>query len=173
MIGELLKAFGFKNFTDFIDSTIYIKPLVISVPIAFFSAFAEEYLGMKWLTLAAFIILLIMEVASGIVASMYSNREKFSSIRFGRFLFKAGFWITIFFIINSFANNYDKGTVLHGLYDYLYDVIMLFVVQQYLFSLIENVGKISGHSNSLLIRLITSKVSNYIDIEGKDKQDLE
>ena len=172
MIGELLKSFGFKNLSDFIDSTIYIKPLVISLPVAFASAFVEEYLGMKWLTLLAFISLLIAEVVSGVVASMYSKKEKFSSIRFGRFLFKAGFWITIFFIVHSLAMEYETGTVLHGLYDYLYDVIMLFVVQQYLFSLIENVGKISGNSNSLLIRLITSKVSNYVDIDGSDKEKL-
>jgi hypothetical protein len=172
-MNEIFKTFGFKNFSDYFDSIIYIKPLIITVPVAAMGAFVEDYLGMKWLTLVAFISLLLVEVGSGVVASMYTKKDKFSSIRFGRFLFKAGFWVILFFILHSFEREYEVGTVMNGLFGYLYDAIMIFVVQQYLLSFIENIGKISGKSNNVLIKLIVNKVSKVIDVEGVDKAKLE
>jgi len=169
---EFFNAFGFRNFNDFIGSLIYIKSLIITIPIAALSAFAEDYLGMKWLTLLAFILLLIVEVVSGIIASTYINKEKISSIKFGRFLFKAGFWIILFFIIRSFVREYDNGTIMSNLFQYLYNAIMIFVVQQYLLSFIENIGKISGKSHSPLMRLIVNKVNKVVDISGDDKENL-
>ena len=169
MIDNLLKSFGFRDVPDFVASCFHINLLKVTVPASVITGAVEYYMGLKALTIFAFVVLLVMELISGVVASVTSRKQKLSSLRFSRFIFKVFLWLVCFFIINSFALQYEEGTMMRAVFEYLHNTIVIYLCLEYLLSFIENIGEIGGRSSVRLIRMILGDIKKYVDYEGKEK----
>jgi hypothetical protein len=156
--------FGFEDVRDFSASFIHINLTPFLILLAWACGIIELMFGLKILTLCAFIILLIVELVSGIWASKVKG-IKITSHRFNRFIAKLFLWLVCFFIINSLKREQECGTVLFYLYSWLYQTVMTFVIFEYLLSVIENIGAITGKSNFALINTIIRKLSEVCGLK--------
>jgi PAS domain S-box-containing protein len=104
-----------------------------------------------------------LELVTGLAASKKKG-IKIESRKFGRFGLKLTVWLGLFFIINSLRVQY-KGTseFVYGIYEWLHDGLMIYVSLEYLISVIENLGTLTGKRDSGLINAIKKKVGMVDD----------
>lgn len=148
LLNLITTNFGFNDFSDFVTSFIHSRLLWISLPLAALGSFAEQYLGLQIVTLLAFGILLLTELITGLIASKVKGK-KIESRKFARFGLKFGVWMIIFFILNSFRVQYEESSKFaYYFYDWLHTFILGYVNLEYLISVIENLGTITGNDNT-------------------------
>lgn len=167
----LVSQFGFKDHIDFSGSMFHFNLMMVTIPFAALSSIIENMFGLHIMTIAAFVLLLALELTTGLVASK-KRGLKIESRKFGRFGFKLVIWLTLFFIINSLKKQYDgNSTVVYGLYEWLHDGLMIYVSLEYLISVLENLGHITGENNKGFIYAIKKKIGmtdpNYTDFFEK------
>ena len=99
-LNHFVSCFGFDHVSDFNDSIVHSKLLMLTLPLAAISGFVESFMGLHGLTVLAFVILVVLELVTGLVASK-SRGEKIESHKFSRFGLKVFVWITLIFITHS------------------------------------------------------------------------
>lgn len=157
--------FGFDGSQDFVNSLIHTKLTWISIPLTGVGIILEKYLGLQTLTLLAFGTLIVLELFTGILSARIQGR-KIQSKKFSRFGLKMSVWIILFFILNSMRLQYEaKGGITYEFYDWMHTFLLGFVNTEYLLSVLENIGIISGKSNNNLISAIRNK---FFQISGID-----
>lgn len=168
LIDSFVFNFGFNDVNELMGSMIHSKLLVFTFSIGAFGAVVEKYFGLMPVTLFAFGLLLFLELISGLWASRVKGL-KIESRKFSRFGLKFFIWTLVFLVVNilklQFASN---NVVAFHFWDWLHTFIISYVSLEYLISVIENVGVISGKDNTKLIKLITGK---FKVIENTDKKD--
>jgi phage-related holin len=158
--------FGFESYTDFSDSMIHNKLLFLTIPFAGASAFLEYMVGLQSFTLIAFVVLVILELVTGLVAS--KNRgEEIVSRKFSRFGFKVFVWFLLIYIVNSMKLEYrnsdtDFGSLAYGLFIWLHGTLFIYIVIEYLISVLENLGSITGNKKDNLIKSIIRRLNDFI-----------
>ncbi|GAF74970.1 unnamed protein product [marine sediment metagenome] len=160
----LLDDFGFNGLPDFTRSVFHVKLLIISIPVSVISAQIQMIFGLKGLTILAFTLLLGIELFTGI-ASALSKGDKISSRKFGRFIFKLCIWLTCFFITNTFAKEFDDGSIANMMFTWLHSSLVTYITIEYLLSVIENMGKLSGKSTTPIIKKIRKKLEKYLHLD--------
>lgn len=163
-ISIILDDFGFSGISDFVRSSFHVKLLIISIPISVVSAKVEMIFGLKSVTILAFTCLLGIELATGI-ASALRKGDKISSRKFGRFIFKLCIWLTCFFVTNSFAKEFEAGTISNMLFTWLHSSLITYLCVEYLLSVIENMGKLSGKSTTPIVQKIRKKMEKYLHLD--------
>jgi phage-related holin len=158
----LINNFGFENMNEFYNSFIHTKILHITIPLTFLTSFFDALFGLNILTVLAFIILLVLELLTGLVASKIKN-VKIESRKFSRFGIKLLTWLLLLFITNTFKIQYENETE-YFYYRWLNSFVFMFVTTEYLISVLENISVISGKSYKKLISDIKQK-------NGENKQD--
>ena len=162
----MIEVFGFKSMGELRDSLVHFKWLGLTVPVAGVSTFFENYLGLKALTVFSFVLLLGLELVSGILVSILIKKEKLKSRRFGRFGFKVFIWMLLFFIIHSFKMEWkDKSVVVYGVFDWLLNLVMVYVCLEYFISVLENVGVLSGRTDLKLIRALRKRLNKFLELD--------
>jgi len=164
LISTLLDDFGFNGVSDFIRSTFHVKLLAFTIPIGVISAKVEIIFGLKSVTILAFTCLLAMELLTG-VASALNKGDKISSRKFGRFIFKLCIWLMCFFVTNSFAKEFEAGSVSNMLFTWLHSSLITYLSVEYLLSVVENMGKLSGKSNTPIVQKIRKKLEKYLHLD--------
>lgn len=164
-LNTIVGFFGFDSFLEFSQSFISIKYLILTIPISLIMggviSGVETWFGLKVATLGAFVFLLTIELISGIWASIIKGR-KISSHRFSRFGMKLFLWLSFFLILNTLKRQQSDPSIVHFLYSWLFSMTMVYVCLEYLVSVIENIGVISGKSKLQLINKIIKKIKNLI-----------
>jgi len=166
MLTFVLENFGFSCKYEFMGSMIKTKLLALTLPIAGISSIIETYFGLQGLTVLSFVLLVTLELFSGLCASKV-NKQKISSKKFGRFGFKLFVWITLLFVLNSLRLEYSSyddtiGRTSYLLFNWLHSTIFIYVNIEYLISVLENLGVISGKEKGTLISAIKNKLKNLI-----------
>lgn len=161
-LNTIVGFFGFDSFMEFSQSFISIKYLILTIPISLIMGGVETWFGLKVATLGAFIFLLTIELISGIWASLIKGK-KISSHRFSRFGMKLFLWLAFFLILNTLKRQQPDTSIAHFLYSWLFSMTMVYVCLEYLVSVIENIGVISGKSKLPLINKIIKKIKNLIN----------
>lgn len=162
ILNLIVSNFGFKNYNDFLNSMIHFNLLKITIPIALISTMIENAFGLNFITIIAFILLLLVELTTGILAS---NKRgiKIESKKFGRFGFKLFVWLSIFFIVNALKNQYLDNRPIYELYEWMHDGLVIYVSIEYLISILENFSYITGVKNKGLVYSIKKKVGMASD----------
>lgn len=128
-----------------------------------------ELLGMKSLTVVAFVVLCMLELSTGIIASVVFKKEKFKSSKASRFTIKLAAIMIVFFVLNTFYLEYKQSNSLaSGVFEWLYLAVLIFFALEYLVSVLENVAIIGGKSNNVLIAAIKKKLNNILDLEQNE-----
>lgn len=166
LLNLIVSQFGFRSVRDFTCSMIHQNIVGAMLCIATLSAFFETYFGLKVLTVASFVALLTLELVTGIIVSVYIKKQPIRSSRFSRFGFKIFVWMTLFFIVHSFMMQWKgESKLVSALFDWLYNIIFIYVCLEYLVSVLENLGAISGKSNVKLIKGLRRKLDKLLDLD--------
>lgn len=161
-----VSSFGFECTSDFTDSMIHPKMLAITLPLAFISSTLELLLGLQSLTVIAFVILVTLELITGIVASKL-RKEPIVSRKFGRFGLKVFVWLMLIFITNTMRIEYLNSeetfrSLASGFFTWLHGALFIYVIIEYLISVLENLGSITGKSKDNLVKSIISKLNDLL-----------
>jgi hypothetical protein len=170
----VVSNFGFEDISDFSNSLLHTKLLTLTIPFAGLSAIAETYFGLQSLTIFAFVLLVTLELITGLTAAKVS-KTKIESKKFGRFGLKIFVWISLLFIINSFRLEFKThedmmGNLAFGLLNWLHGTLFIYVCLEYLISVLENMGTISGKDNKGIIDNIRIKLKSFMG-NGKNKKE--
>jgi len=160
LLNYIVTNFGFSCISDFNTSLIHRNWALGLIPLAGLSSVIETVFGLQGLTILAFVTLVILELTTGLIAS-HVRGEPIISKKFGRFGLKMLVWLVLLFVINSLKKEYhDEGNfneLAAGLFTWLHGTLFIYVNLEYLISVLENLGVISGRNNDGLIKLIRDK----------------
>lgn len=161
ILNNILKGFHWDNIqalgTSIIPSTKYHMTLMVITLSAVASAM-EHLLGLSYMTVVAFLVLMLMEVLTGVYASVAVNKEAFQSSKMGRFGVKVFIILIVLFITHTFNVDFkDKSPILSELFEWLWSFLFGWFSLEYLFSVIENYGTIKGKNTNELIKSIKDK----------------
>lgn len=162
----LVTHFGFNSLTDFINSMVHTKLLILTIPSsAILFGFVEKWFGFSAAIFLSFIILAIVELVTGLFGAK-AKGQKIESRKFGRFGLKILVWLTLMLVANSFAMSYaDKlgvqAGLIYQLFSWLHGTLVVYVSFEYLISILENLAKITGKSNNRLLAFLNYKLDQW------------
>lgn len=163
LISLFTSAFGYSSNTEFSDSLIHKTAFAITIPLAGISALIEHYIGINFITLIAFIVLLLLELITGLTASKKKG-IKIESKKFSRFGLKIFVWISLFFIANSLKLQYkEESVIVYSIFEWLHSGLMIFASLEYLISVLENLSVITGQKNTGIINAIKRKLKKFLE----------
>jgi hypothetical protein len=154
----IVNNFGYDNANEFFNSFIHTKILYITLPLTFITSLFDIFFGLNILTIIAFIVLLMLELVTGLVASKI-KKIKIESKKFSRFGIKLFTWLLLLFITNTFKTQYQNDMEFFY-YRWLHSFVFMFVITEYLISVLENISVISGKSYKKLIKTIKQRNEN-------------
>ena len=163
---QIVCNFGFTCTEDFSSSIVHSKLLPLTIPVAGLSAFLETSLGLRSFTLIAFVVLITMELITGLIASKVRG-EKIVSNKFGRFGLKVLVWMTLLYVTNAMRLEYLTGEtnfsgLASGFFVWLHGTLFIYIVIEYLISVLENLGVITGDNRNSLIKTIINKLNSFL-----------
>tara|TARA_Y100001938_G_C7970034_1_gene368863 strand:- start:133 stop:642 length:510 start_codon:yes stop_codon:yes gene_type:complete len=166
---EFLKDWGFCSLQDVFQSTLHyksIKPMfTVSVTVAGVSSFIDKWLGLEPMVFLAFCILLIIEFATGISASIKEGK-KIESRKFGRFVFKV-FIYTVMIAVVHILNSSAEGRIVGKVYNFIYWVIIDYISLQLIISVFENLSRLGFQETSKAFKKINKYLSKWFDLNNK------
>lgn len=174
-INYILQGFGFENWMDFIRSSfgfISFKIGVFASLLAGGVVTKSEYLfGVEFMFLIAYVALILLEWASGVLASR-SKGEPHKSRKLGRMIFKVFTYTLLLFILNQFARTTDFGGVIGfdlNPFVWLYWIMVFIIIWQMVVSLLENFEQLGWRWASIALKVINKKVNDKLELnEGSN-----
>jgi hypothetical protein len=167
---HLVSSFGFTCTGDFSNSIIHSKMLLFTIPLASISGILEYFLGLRSLTISAFVVLVILELLTGLVASK-KRGEEIVSHKFSRFGFKVFVWLTLLYIVNATRMEYSTqetnfSEIASGFFTWLHGSLFIYITVEYLISVLENLGSITNdNEHKTLIDIIIKKLNDLLKNE--------
>ena len=174
----IVNNFGFNCTHDFNNSIVHSNLLMVTIPVAGISSIMETSMGLHGLTVLAFVVLVILELITGIAASR-ARGEKIQSHKFSRFGLKVFVWMSLLFITNSIGLEYSGhddvlSALAKGFFVWLHGTLFIYVTLEYLISVLENLGSLTGEKNKkTLITTIIEKLNSVLGIERYQKKNEE
>lgn len=164
---KVLEVFGFVTIDDFVTSLYHKQYLFVFVSLSSIVSTLGMYIGLNYITTISLLFLIIIELSSGIVASL-SRKEAIESWKFSRFGFKIFCWFSLLFILNSFMQNFKDSDIMMEIYKWIYNFIFLFISLEYLISIMENIGILTAKESKSLLSIIKNKIKGTSKPEELD-----
>jgi len=165
----IVTNFGFSNCSDFYGSILHPNFMLFTLPIAGLSSLFEKYFGLEHLTIISFVVLIFLELITGLLSSKVRG-VKIESKKFGRFGLKILVWLSLIFITNSLKLEYKSytdaaGVVAYTMFNWLHTLLFIYINMEYLISVLENLGIVTGNKKetSSLIKFIKKKFSDFLN----------
>lgn len=162
---KLLLSFEYATAGELLNSLLPSTKYLITLLVVSLSAIVSsiDYLfGMNAIALFAFVMILMVELTSGLYAS-YVQSIPFSSSRFSRFLFKLAQYLFLLFgthaLMQSYADH-DK-QIMSGLFDWLNNYLVVHIMFENVISILENGAVIQGKPKGTWINGIKIYLSNF------------
>jgi hypothetical protein len=163
-LNYIVNNFGFTNCSDFHDSIIHSNLITLTLPLVGISSIFEKYFGLEHLTIISFGVLIFLELLTGLLSSKVRG-VKIESKKFSRFGLKVLVWLSLIFITNSLKTEYKSytdvaGTIAYTMFNWLHTFLFIYINMEYLISVLENLGVITGNKKQTtnLIKLIKNKL---------------
>jgi preprotein translocase subunit SecG len=166
MFTKFLNGYYFNTIGEFLQSLAPSHKYHAMLEVILFSSFTsmvQDVFGFKTLTLIAFIFSAIVELISGVYASVITKDEKMQSSKMARFILKLFIWLSVFFILNAFAMEYvTKDNLIHAAFDWMYNTLIVWCAGEYIVSILENKAVIDGKEKSAYVEAIKAKLQSLI-----------
>lgn len=159
--------FGFIDYDHFFNSLLRPKLTYLTIPIAAIGGFIDYLFGLQPIVFVAFVLLLSIELISGIFASWIENKP-ITSKRMKSFLMMLFVWLIVLFILNTFQSSYE-GSEIGFIFHYLFDAVLIYVNVIYFKSIWENMGRISSKKKEF--GSLSDIFSRKLDTESEDKKE--
>lgn len=140
-----------------------------SFALSSFWGLACSVLGVWPVLLIAMVLIMLVELVTGIVAS-HKREEQFESCKFSRFVLKLCIWFVLFVacqMFKWFAAQYDAGSLtwLVGawFFDVLTVILMVAFVVENTVSILENLACIDGKDKSFYVNMVLKAMGAAFD----------
>lgn len=132
--------------------------LVITSSIA---TIAEKLLGVDFVAISALLVMMVLELATGIWASLI-RKEDISSKRLSRFAIKVACYMVIMVVPYVFSTSYGERGVKSAalVFEWIHVFLVVHIVQEYLVSILENLACIQGKPKTYWINKIKDSIAN-------------
>ncbi len=156
---HILEDYGYQSFSELLSSLMpslkYSMTMAV-VSVSSIGVILEAYLGMSFASLIAFMVVMPVELISGIQAS----KEKFNSRKFSRFLFKLFYYLVLIFVTHTMSVEFlEKESMLPGtLFEWMHHLLIVHITAENIISISENVAKLEGKESSFYIILLKNKL---------------
>jgi len=162
ILNTICYNFGFDDFKALTCSLVHKEFALLSIisatTLSSIGYFFEERTGLTSGALVAFSALVGLELLTGLLASK-KRGIKIESRKFSRFGLKLLVWLVLFYILNEFREQYVHSSVVaYEVYDWLHIFVVGYVIMEYLISVLENLGTITGKDYTRLIGIIKKKL---------------
>jgi FtsH-binding integral membrane protein len=167
-INEILKDWGFLNSKDYVKSMaghITYPTISIGGVLGLIATSFEKIIGMDLVMYFAFILLLLVELRTGIVSSKRAG-NKYQSKRAGRFILKAFTYTVVLGVVNIFYTRLSD-TKMGFLYEVIYWSILHLIVLQLIVSVFENLSKMGFAESSKVFKKINQILDKYFNLDVK------
>lgn len=169
---KLLRTFEYTGWLDLTSSLFpSLKYSLTGVALASsaLSVITYKIFGLDMLATCAFVVVMMVEVFSGMVASKV-QRVATSSTKMSRFSLKMACYLTMLFVSNSMAASFEaKGSnVGFWFFDWLHLFLAIHIATENIISIGENLGVISGKGKTYWISQIQDKVNELFKLNNKD-----
>lgn len=175
IINYIVTVLGFDGGTpEFWGSLINKESVLLNTTVAgagtAVAVFIGDKVGLDVGVVLAGSVLLFLEVVTGLWGSI-SKGIKFESKKFPRFGLKLFVWVALLYAFNALRLQYkDTSMIAHGAYDWVHVFIVGYIFMDYVGSIIENLGKITGKDYGRFLGAIRKKIGS---IASSDVQNLE
>jgi hypothetical protein len=169
-LDEFVSHFGFENMSDFVNSLVHPKLLLFTLPTTLLGfslfSFIEKWFGLSYMVFVAFIVVLFLELVSGLAASLIKG-VKISSTRFSRFGLKVLVWMGLILVTNSFQLSYLGRTdiiskLTYNLFYMLHGLMVVYICIEYMISILENLSVITGNKENKFLNFLKKKVDQWL-----------
>lgn len=163
---KVLEGFEWCSISDFINSlipTIKYDSLVIMISISAVISFVETAFGITYLAFIALMIVLVFELMSGIYAS-YLQDIPFSTSKLSRFTFKAAGYFVLISVPHIFYISFHErdNPLISGIFEWIHVFLVVQVVIENMFSIMENLAVIQGKPKTFWIERIKQKINSIL-----------
>ena len=170
MINYILQGFGFTDWRDFINSSfghiLSVNFIAVDVVISALIGLIQFLFGFNHLFLAAYVVLILFEWITGVLAS-FKRGEPHESRKFGRMLLKILTYLVLIYVLHTFSANISfpaLGDFEFDPFHWLYWVVLIAIIWQLLVSLLENLDCLGFRFASVLLRIINKKFFKMFDL---------
>lgn len=169
-INFILDGFGFKNWLDFKVSTfgfVALKTTKIASILASIMVFIQDTFGFSHKFLIAYVILIVGEWSTGVLAS-YKKGQLHESRKLGRMLLKIAVYSLIIYIPNTFQKEAHFPEVFGYEIDpfiWLYWIVLFVIIWQLLISVLENLSTLGFKFAEVLLKVINKKAYEKLGID--------
>lgn len=166
---KILNEFGFCTLNSFTESLITPRFGLLFIGLSGITSIGDKFFGVSNLTLFLLLVLIAIELITGIWASVVRKRRIVSK-KLQRFVLKIMiyfFFIMILHALSEEATDYTK-----EIYSYMYSFTILYFVFVHIKSILENYTRITGKKSDFLyyLNVLNSKVFTFTP-KKKDPSD--
>jgi len=168
----IIECFGFESMSDLGGSLFHYKSGMLLILktgsiFGFLATLIEKFIGVEPAAYAAFLMLIMMEFATGLSASLKEGC-KIESRRFGRMIVKIAIYSVFLGILNIFKNYLSIPTVFSfeiDIYAFLFYVTLNSIIVQLVISVFENLGRLGFMEANLVLRVIKKHLDKYFKLD--------
>lgn len=140
---KLIEIFGFDSTADFVSSTARPEAAKALVFLSAFAAIVDALFGIHPYLLAGLVLLVILELFSGIMAA-FVNKKQIESRRWQRFVFKFLAYLILLFILHALT--FQEEQLVRASFSWLKSAFITYIALGYLISVLENLNAIRGRA---------------------------
>lgn len=167
---NILASYGYESGNDLLVSlmpSVKYSASFLVISVASIGVFLEQYFGLSVASLIAFVVVMPVELISGVQAS----KEPFNSRKFSRFLFKLFYYLVIIYVTHTMAESFfsKDSNAVGSLFEWMNHILIVHIVGENIISITENIAAIEGKEKSFYITLIRKKINQSFG--GDDKEE--
>jgi phage-related holin len=164
---EFVKDWGYSSVHDLLETTLHyreFKPMIaMSLTLAGITSMIEQFVGLEPLMFVAWIALLLVELITGIKASLYEGK-KLESKKFSRFIFKVFIYI-VMISITHLLHIGSEGRFVSSVYGFIYWLIIDYISIQLIISVFENLSRLGFQESSKVFKTIREYLNKWFDLK--------
>lgn len=179
-LNYLLQGFGYVDAHDFVTTIIKTTTPKMIVAMSFTSLtlgtireFIEVNLGLDIVVLGVFVFLIVAEWQTGMKVSVRKG-NKIKSRKIGRMILKIGVYITILFMLYTFAEK-TKSIEFQGFeinpMGWLYYAVFVGITFQLVISYFENLGNLGYKEAKGLAGIVLRRFNKWFEFDGEKDGD--
>ena len=160
--------FGFNGISDFVSSMVHTKLLLFTLPFSFaLFAVVEQWLGLSSAIFVSFGVMAVVELVTGLWGAR-ALKKKWSSRKFSRFGLKILVWLSLILVANSFTTSYEglkgiQNIIIYQMFYWIHGTLVVYISLEYMISILENMGKITGKGESRLVVFLKKKLDQWFE----------
>ena len=163
----IVEEFGFPSLKALYISLLAPKQGLLFIALSGITSIGDYFFGVSNFTLILLIVLIKIELITGIWASRV-RKKKIVSKKLQRFILKLG--IYFFFIMMFYKLGQDAKDFTKNIYAYMHSFVILYFVFVHVKSIGENYGRITGKKTDFT-EIIKKFANKMLGLKEKDNSD--